>query len=464
MPEDIGATMSFLLVGDNRTNNNWGGRGGALALHELLGESLGPGGRSVYGREFSLAASGYGYHSRLFPSSKAWLARSLAAGESGHPLLRALHRLDRFCGAGDFLTDDAECSVRNLRARMAGDPGLRDLHDRVAAADLVVINGEGDVVFGRPVRRHVRFFAAMVHLARDLGKPVAFVNTMLSDCARTGRDPAAFAMTRAALAACDLVTVRDHRSLALARDEMGLAHARLIPDALFHWYDRQQRARQQLPTDGDFLIAPPEREHYFGRLDLGGDYICVGGNSRVTLPGELPRIAAAYADLCASLLELGYPVHVAISDGRDGFLEDVARDLGLGVIPLGTPIHLAAAVLGRARLFVSGRYHPTIMAALGGTPCIYLDTGAHKMQSLAGLLAEDSEPVFSAAPDTDEIAQIRELAAARLAAGATLRDHLSTLAAQRATEVASLGPLIADTAGRSAPLPPVPGHLESDRE
>jgi hypothetical protein len=254
--------MSFLLVGDNRTNTNWGGRGGALALHDLLGSALGAG-RSVYGRELSLAAAGYGYRSRLFPASKVWLARSLAAGEVHNPLFAALHRLDRLCGAGDFLADRPERSVANLRDRMGRDAGLRDLHDRVAAADLVVVNGEGDVVFTTPVRRHVRFFAAMVYLAHDLGKPVAFVNTMLSDCARTGRDPAAYAMTAAALARCDLVAVRDRRSLELARDEMGIADLRLVPDALFSWYESQRRARAQLPADGDFVIAPPEREHYF---------------------------------------------------------------------------------------------------------------------------------------------------------------------------------------------------------
>ena len=434
--------MSYLLVGDNRTNNNWGGRAGGLALSSLLRGALGPG-RSVFGAELTLAAAGYGFQSRLFPASKTWLAQSLATRQTRNPLVVGVRWLDRCLGAGDFLADDPARSVRNLRDRMHRDPGLADLYERVAGAEVVVINGEGDVVFSRPVRRHIRFFAAMVQLARDLDRPVVWVNSILSDCSRTGRDPVAFSLVRTALQGCDLVTVRDRRSLQLARTEMGLDRVRLVPDALFHWFEAQARAREQLPADGDLVIAQPERERYLGRLDFAADYVCVGGNSCVTLPGERPRLVAGYRRLCARLQELGYPVYVIVSDGRDGFLEEVADELDLGVVPVSTPIHLAAAILGRARLLVSGRYHPTIMAALGGTPCIFLETGAHKMSSLTEILEYADESTFPAAPSAEDVAVIGDLAAERIAAGDPLRQQISAVAAARAREVAALGPMIA---------------------
>ncbi|HOX24959.1 MAG TPA: polysaccharide pyruvyl transferase family protein [Candidatus Krumholzibacteria bacterium] len=436
--------MSFLLVGDNRSNVNWGGRAGSLALFALLKESLGPG-ESVLGTEMSSTAADYGFHSRLFPPHRQWLARSLARRATRNPLVVAVRGLDRLLGAGDFLVDDPVASVRNLQRRRRRDPGLQGLYERVRAADTVVINGEGDVVFSRPVRRQIRFFAAMAELGRQLDKRVVFVNTMLSDCAQTGRDPVAFALTAQALRRSHLVAVRDRRSLAVAQQDMGLDRVHLVPDSLFLWYDRQRAARAQLPADGDFVLPAPEHERYLGRLDLSAHYVCVGGNSLATRPGARAELTAGYRRLCASLRDLGYPVYVVVADGRDSFLEEVAGDLELAVVPVGVPIHLAAAILGRARLFVSGRYHPTIMAALGGTPCIFLATGAHKMQSLADVLEYGSEEIFPAVPGSDDVRRLCDLAANRLAAGAALRERIAGVAAARAGEVARLGPLVRRT-------------------
>ncbi|MEZ4386113.1 MAG: polysaccharide pyruvyl transferase family protein [Candidatus Krumholzibacteriia bacterium] len=440
--------MAFLLVGDNRSNTNWGGRSASLALLALARERLGAG-ESVTGAELLLGPAGYGVRSRLLPPSQLPRARALAAGRVANPLLRGLWSLDRALGGGDFLTDDPEESVRNLLARRSQDPGLHRLHEQVSRADVVVVNGEGDVVFSRPVRRQVRFFAMVVHLARRLGKPVAFVNTMLADCARTGRDRRAFAATRAALELCDLVTVRDAQSLRIATGEMGLNDCRLIPDTLFTWYGVQQDARRQLPRNGDFVIPHPELDRYLGRLDLDGGYVCVGGNSLVTQPGQAAPIAAAYRRICAGLKALGLPVVVVISDGRDSFLEEIAGELDLATIPLQTPIYLAAAIVGRARLLVSGRYHPTIMAALGGTPCLYLATGSHKLHSLAAGLEDGDQEIFPPAPDPDDVGRLCDLARDRLAAGQTLRDRIAATAARRADEAAELGPLLGTLAATS---------------
>ena len=447
--------MSFLLVGDNRSNVNWGGRAGSLALRSLLGTSLGSG-TSVLGSELGAAAN-YGYRSRLLPAGRQQAARSLAGRHPRNPAVRALCWLDRRLGAGDFLTDDAAASARNLERWRRRDPGLADLYARVLAADTVVVNGEGDVVFGRPVRRQIRFFAAVVELARRLDKRVAFVNTLLSDCAQTGRDPVAFALVAGALRRSHLVAVRDGQSLQIAQRDMGIADVRLVPDALFHWYERQHEARAQLPADGDFVLPPPEHGHLLGRLDFGRDYVCVGGNSFVTQPGAEPALTAAYRRLCAGLREIGYPVYLVVADGRDRFLEAVGRELDLGIVPAATPIHLAAAILGRARLFVSGRYHPTIMAALGGTPCVFLDTNAHKMRSLAEMLAYTDEEIFPPAPAAPDVARLCDLAARRLAAGAALRAQIAATAAARAGAVAGLGALIRQ-AGRPDPRRTDGGH------
>ena len=67
---------------------------------------------------------------------------------------------------------------------------------------------------------------------------------------------------------------------------------------------------------------------------------------------------------------------------------------------------MCGSVLAHARLFISGRYHPSIFASLGGTPCIFLGSHAHKMGSLSRVLEYDVHRQFNAFPDDAEIAEI----------------------------------------------------------
>ena len=82
---------------------------------------------------------------------------------------------------------------------------------------------------------------------------------------------------------------------------------------------------------------------------------------------------------------------------------------------------MCGSVLAHARLFISGRYHPSIFASLGGTPCIFLASHAHKMGSLSRVLEYDDHRQFNAFPDDSEIAEIVSTARQYLDQGETLR-------------------------------------------
>jgi len=460
--------MGHLLVGDNRTSGNWGGRAGSIALAALLREGFGEG-ESVYSSELLLSSSDYGYRSRLFPRSKAWVAREVAVSASRNCIVCGVRWLDQRLGPGDFLAADPARSVRNLLAWRGSDPGLQSLYDRVAAADIVIINGEGDVVFARPSRRQILFFAAVIRLARQLGKRVAFVNAQLSDCPLTGRNPEAFDVIAGALQECHFVSVRDPESRLIAQREMGLGEAAMIPDALFSWFDAQRDARTHLPSNGDFVIPPPEREELLGRLDFSRDYICVAGNSLASRPGHQEALSEGYRRLLVAIRSLGLPVYLVIADGPDRFLLELARQLELPVVPLETPIYFAAAILGRARLLVSGRYHPVIMGALGGTPSLLLSTGSHKMRSLARVLEHERLEVFPATPDAAAVRRLARAAAACLAAGSSLRARLQAVAEQRAAEARQLVRKIVaatdgtDATGARRPAAPAPARRSGRR-
>ena len=98
--------------------------------------------------------------------------------------------------------------------------------------------------------------------------------------------------------------------------------------------------------------------------------------------------------------------------------------------------------LANARLFISGRYHPSIFASLGGTPCIFLASHAHKMGSLSRVLDYDVHRQFSAFPDDSEISEIVSTARQYLDQGESLRAQISHVAKLRSNEAAQLPALL----------------------
>jgi polysaccharide pyruvyl transferase WcaK-like protein len=99
---------------------------------------------------------------------------------------------------------------------------------------------------------------------------------------------------------------------------------------------------------------------------------------------------------------------------------------------------LCGAVLAHARLFISGRYHPSILASLGGTPCIFLGSHAHKMGSLSMVLEYERHREFDAFPDDAEIAEIISTAQKYLDGGETLRARIRQVAKLRCDQAISL--------------------------
>ena len=426
---------SALLVGDNRTGNNWGGRGVSLALRSLLGtvfniES------EIEGREFLLDFAGYGYVGTLLPARFDHLFMHAWQQRATRRLFDRYVKFEEAYGAHDYVAVDAAETVEAMHRYRTTVPEIGAILDKVESAEVVVVNGEGEFVFTTPPRRAVLLRHALMEYAYRLGKPVFFVNAMLSDCPFTGRHTRTAEETRRQLARCAGVFLRDHASIALAAQLMPEVTCEFVPDALFEWQPRVMQLASQLPADGDLFLPHPEEQDWFGRLDFSKPYICVGGNAAAGL--DHARAANAYTVVVEGLQRLGLPVYLMENDGRDAYLRDVARRTGAGFLPVWAPIMSAAAILSRAALFVSGRYHPSILASLGGTPCVFLGTTAHKTGSLAAVLEYDESRTFSVFPDAGETREIVELGRDLLGQGATLRERLIGAARRRWSEVVTL--------------------------
>ncbi len=441
-----------LLVSDNRDNPNWGSRSSTMALLELLDDAgLAPRARVMDGE-----VRGYVALSPLAAVDgllrRPFLARLAGAGLARGGRTRWV--LERGLRLTDAVGDDPVETVarwrRSRREPMAG--WIR----AVRAAELVVVNGEGSMIFTTPSRLEQRFHLAMMRLALEEGVPFAYVNALVSDPAHGPRNADTYASTAALLPHACSVTTRDPRSLEVVRAMADIPAAH-VPDAVFAWHGRLGGA------DGGAALARPEylaplhpRPWALGTWDFSRPYVCVGGSSEAAK--DPARARSSYRPLLTALRALGYPLVVTASCSGDAFLEELAEELELPLVPPATNVMAAAQILARAELVVTGRYHPAILAGLGGTPCVLLGADSHKTLSVQHMLGYTHATVFPEHPGPVDVAAIVSAAEHALRSRASLSDAIARAVAQRAAEARTLPRILlaalGDVGATRATLPP----------
>jgi polysaccharide pyruvyl transferase WcaK-like protein len=425
--------MKLFFVGDNRTSFNLG-RGASIALRNTLSGPFEIGG-CIAGDFFDLSVAEAGYVHTLMPSRFYRHFRYLLERRK-RPLVSWYIKLEQLWGAHDFISKDPKISVDNLLTEKHRYPALSRIYEEAMAADVFVVDGDGDIIFSTPPRRSTLFLLAMVELGLRLGKPVFLVNSMISDCPVTGRNSETLDKARSLFARCEAVALRDYESLRYINAEIPQANASFIPDSLFSWFSRYEGPGCWLPKDGDFILPHPEKAEYWGKLDFSQPYICIGGGALASWYPD--KAVECYGRLVDAAGKLGLRTYLMECDLPDSFLQRVAAKMQVGIVPSNAPILLCGAVLANARLFISGRYHPSILASLGGTPCIFLGSHAHKMSSLPEVLNYEANQEFDALPSNAEIGEILALAQSYLEQGETLRDRIRNVAKMRADQASDL--------------------------
>ncbi|MGA9473402.1 MAG: polysaccharide pyruvyl transferase family protein [Terriglobales bacterium] len=432
-PSATHARMKVFFVGDNRGTVNWG-RGASIALDQLLSTSFEIAGR-VKGDFFDLSTAEAGYVGTLFPRRYYRYFKYLMLRHRRWPIGWYIG-LEQLLGARDFINEDPALSIDNLLAYKHRYPALAEIYDQATEADLMVLDGDGDIIFSTPPRRSTLFLLAMIELGIRLRKPVFLVNSMISDCPTTGRNNTTLSHAKRLLAQCRAVALRDPESQEYAQREMPETNSTLIPDSLFAWFSLYQNDNSSPPSNGDFLLPYPERKDYWGKLDFSQPYICIGGGALAS--SQPDRSVTCYGRLVDAIRQLGYRVYLTENDWPDSFLREVAKERNVGIVPADAPILMCGAVVAHARLFISGRYHPSIFASLGGTPCIFMGSHAHKMGSLSRVLEYDVHREFDAFPADSDIAEIVITARRYLDQGETLRVRIRQVAKLRSDEASQL--------------------------
>lgn len=425
-----GAGPRVLLVSDNRDNANWGSRATTMALLELMAAAgLSPSDRVLDAEVRSRVALADG------PVAGRLLRRPALARLAGAGLARggrtrlSLERL----GVRDAVSDDPAETVR--RWRRSGREPLAEWIARVERADAVVVNGEGSMIFTTPSRLEQRFHLAVMQLAHEADVPFAYVNALVADPANGPRNAATVAATQRLLPQASLVTTRDPWSQAFLREVAPEVASVYVPDSVFAWKGRVGRGRDLLARP-EYLTPFHDRPDRLGTWDFQRPYICVGGSSEAAKDPK--RAAASYRRLLQALPELGYPLVVTVSSTGDAFLEELAHELGLPLVPADTNVMVATEILAHAELVVTGRYHPAILAGLGGVPGVLLGADSHKTASVQQMLGYPDIHVFAEQPTAADVSAILQRARRVLAERQRWQEAIETALALRAAEARRL--------------------------
>lgn len=380
-----------MMVGDNRDRPNVGCRATSIALSDLLAtrfELLPP----VTGMQIMSPQPPPALRGRGIGRKVANRASRSSIGWRASARLPASLRPDQRMAPPEQVARD----WLDLQGR---DPDVATLVRRVEAADVVVVNGEGDLIMTEPPRRSLAHVLSVIELAHLVGTPAVYVNAMVSDPPSGARNPEVVEWARHALHRCRLLTVRDKVSLALAQELQLHPSPRWVPDALFTWCD-------EIPAklDDDPLLHrgfPYEGD----RIDLEWEhYVCVGGSSAYQ-PTALRAPVDSLRRIVEHLEQDGHnPVLVESSDAEP-YLREVARLTGVPLIPWATNIAVIGSILARSQLLVSGRHHPAILAALGGSRAVMFGSNSHKCTSLLELLGFEGteQPAVLGAQDTSQL-------------------------------------------------------------
>lgn len=425
--------MRLLYIGDNSDGLNLGCRATSIALHQLAARHV----TFVGTVPTRMIAARWPVSDRIGDRAYAKLARVLntnrarAVPVAGDLIGRVMDAL----GTRDGITHDLARNAEVLMRAQSWSADARQLIGWLEQADGALVNGEGDLIFGTPARQRLLFILTLCRMLLDRGKRLYYLNAMASPAPGQEPNRDTLALADEILSQADAFALRDPVSMEFAREYLPRAatRAQVFPDAVFAWH-RYALDDGAGPYDHERLAPFYERTGFTMPEVLRQPYILVGGSSRSAY--EPDRAVEAYVALVEGLKRFGLGIALLPGCTGDYFLEAVAQRTGTTYLPINAPIMTQAAILGHARLYVSGRWHPSIMASLGGTPCVFMGSNSHKIIALQHMLGYPAPHEYSPWPDPAEREAMLGEAARLLDEGGPVRSRIAACARALGEEAA----------------------------
>jgi len=243
-------------------------------------------------------------------------------------------------------------------------------------ADIVLVNGEGTIVNGTDkdgkysVGGLYTFYLSWLAKVK-YNKPTCLVNHTV--------DPAnndAYEIIENLYPKLDYVCVREPLSL-IKLKEHGITNASFVPDSLFSYVP----VKDWKPT-----------AELLKQIDFSKPYILVGDSAGIWKNPYLPvvkwDVVEVFSDLITQLQKV--VPQVVFVDGFNGWSKDinkVIKKFDLGYVNLkNCTYHDLFYVLKGAEIFISGRWHNSILSAVANTPILLWGSDSHKTRALYTIL------------------------------------------------------------------------------
>lgn len=400
--------MKIVYVGDNRNRGNYGCRATSTALSQLISENNEIVGR-ITGR-YNMFDLGNLFYISFLPTWFYILVSKIPGwnkvGRLWNKVICKVLRRKYYYSAFDFVGIDPKTTRRNLLKCIKANKTIQEFDLRNYDFDTLIVNGEGSFIFANPPWRESLVIAMLMDWAQEMGKDVFFLNAMLSDDPNFPHNEKTIKMFKPILEKCERVSVRENVSFEYCKKFFPGANVKLIPDALFTWYDLINDGH--IVTNGKYYMPHVEEsDEFYKNYDFTEPYICVAGSSSYQIGANQELAIQSYSNLVEKIkTEFGLKVYIMQVCEGDAFLKVVGKITSTSVIPLTMPIVSAGKILANASLFISGRYHPAILASLGGTPCVLMGSNSHKTISLQELLQYDNPHEYEVLPDINECTEI----------------------------------------------------------
>lgn len=242
---------------------------------------------------------------------------------------------------------------------------------KIEQADLIVINAEGAIVNGtneegvyRRGGRYVLFFAYLAKIV--FKKKVCIINHIVEPMNADIDE-----IIKKIYPELDLVIVRDKASLKKL-NSLGICNAKYLPDALFSYRNQSNVFVRPCSIRNDFDFDKP--------------FVCLGDSTGFVNSYQKVKwdIEIVYDKLVDALVaKFG---QVLIVDGFNGNNESINRLIKrkkLSYVRLGTcPFPTLFQIFKKASIYISGRWHTSILSLCAHTPILCWGADSNKTLSL----------------------------------------------------------------------------------
>lgn len=377
--------MKVCFVGDNRIRPNFGCRATSLALHDILAQY------------HDITSCIYGDQTEVYrPHLYKGVMPISKVKAYAHRLYNKIvpHRDET-----DFISNDVALSLNAFMSIYRKYNPLQELYDKVNQADALMLNGEGTFIFRQDPRYDLNFYLFILALAQSFGKRTYVLNAMFTDGTASDRNDKSINQAKQVLHNCEIVTARDILSYDYYKTFIG-DNVIYVPDALFSWtkYSKYIPMAITYPYAG---IVFPDTDYQWQHFDYSLPYVAVSAASREIYADDSTYINQ-YVKL-VDALKTRYNVVIVQTCAGEEFLKVVAQLTNTKIISNQTNILFGMSVLANAQCYVSGRWHPSILASLGGTPCVMLGSNSHKSAAIyKELKYKEAESIVYPNPPSDD--------------------------------------------------------------